>query len=48
MEIKNIKITGIKEVYEAPFIEIIDVKIEKGVQMSGGDPTDPGNPDEPV
>ena len=48
MEIKKIKITGIKEVYEAPFIEIIDVKIEKGVQMSDGGPADPGNPDEPV
>ena len=43
METKNIKITGDKEVYEAPFIEIIDVKVEKGVQMS--DPADPGDGD---
>ena len=34
-----------KEAYEAPAIEIVEIKVEQGVQLS---PPDPGDPDEPI
>ena len=40
MERENQKI---KEAYEAPIIEVVEVKAEQGVQMS---PPHPGDPDD--
>jgi len=45
MDIKNsiapVNIPETKETYEAPVIEIIEVKVEEGFQASLTDPCDP-------